>query len=103
MELRLAAAEAQDPLMIEAFQRGTDLHTLTAMQIYAVDEHEVTKEQRQIAKSANFGLLYGSGARGLRNYAASMGIQMDIDEAAEVRENSMAALHRNQPVATRKC
>ena len=86
MELRLAAAEAQDPLMIEAFQRGTDLHTLTAMQIYGVNEDEVTKEQRQIAKSANFGLLYGSGARGLRNYAASMGIQMDIDEAAEVRE-----------------
>jgi DNA polymerase-1 len=91
MELRLAAAEAEDPLMIEAFQRGTDLHTLTAMQIYGVDEHEVTKEQRQIAKSANFGLLYGSGARGLRNYAASMGIQMDLDEAAEVREKFHAA------------
>jgi len=86
MELRLAAAEANDPLMIEAFQRGTDLHTLTAMQIYGVSEDEVTKEQRQVAKSANFGLLYGSGARGLRNYAAGMGIQMDLDEAAEVRE-----------------
>jgi DNA polymerase-1 len=91
MELRLAAAEAEDALMIQAFQQGMDLHTLTAMQIYGVDEHEVTKEQRQVAKSANFGLLYGSGARGLRNYAAGMGIQMDLAEAAEVREKFHAA------------
>jgi DNA polymerase I-like protein with 3'-5' exonuclease and polymerase domains len=91
MELRLAAAEAEDALMIQAFQQGMDLHTLTAMQIYGVDEHEVTKEQRQVAKSANFGLLYGSGARGLRNYAAGIGIQMDLAEAAEVREKFHAA------------
>ncbi len=91
MEMRLAAAEAQDPLMTRAFQQGKDLHTITAMQIYGVAEDEVTKEQRQIAKSANFGLLYGSGAKGLRNYAATMGIQMDIDEAKEVREKFHAA------------
>ena len=91
MEMRLAAAEAQDPLMTRAFQDGKDLHTITAMQIYGVAEDEVTKEQRQIAKSANFGLLYGSGAKGLRNYAATMGIQMDIDEAKEVREKFHAA------------
>ena len=91
MELRLAAAEAQDPLMTEVFQRGEDLHTMTAVQIYGVEPDEVTKEQRQIAKSANFGLLYGSGAKGLRNYAAATGIQMDIDEAAEVRQKFHAA------------
>jgi len=91
MELRLAAAEANDALMIEAFQQGTDLHTLTAMQIYGVDKENVTKDQRQIAKSANFGLLYGSGAKGLRNYAAAMGIQMDLDEAAEIRQKFHAA------------
>lgn len=91
MELRLAAAEANDALMIQAFQDGTDLHTLTAMQIYGVDEADVTKDQRQIAKSANFGLLYGSGAKGLRNYAAAMGIQMDLAEAAKIREKFHAA------------
>ena len=85
MELRLAAAEAEDPLMIRAFQDGLDLHTVTAMQIYGVPEDEVTKEMRQISKSANFGLLYGSGARGLRNYAAGMGVQMDLAEAGEIR------------------
>ena len=86
MELRLAAAEAQDELMIRAFQEDKDLHTLTAMQIYGVGEEEVTKEQRQIAKSANFGLLFGSGARGLRNYAGAMGIQMSMEEAGVIRD-----------------
>jgi len=91
MELRLAAAEAQDELMIGAFQDGLDLHTLTAMEIYDVPEEAVTKEQRQIAKSANFGLLHGSGAKGLRQYAAGMGIEMDLDEASEVRQKFHAA------------
>lgn len=85
MELRLAANEAQDELMIRAFQEGLDLHTVTAMQVYGVTEDEVTKDMRQVSKSANFGLLYGSGARGLRNYAAGMGIQMDLLEAGEIR------------------
>jgi DNA polymerase-1 len=91
MELRLAAAEAKDPLMTEVFQQGKDLHTITATQIYGVAEDEVTKEQRQVSKSANFGLLYGSGAKGLRNYAAQTGIKMDLDEAAEVRRKFHAA------------
>lgn len=91
MELRLAAAEAQDPLMTEVFQQGKDLHTITATQIYGVAEDEVTKEQRQVSKSANFGLLYGSGAKGLRNYAATMGIQMDLIEAGEVRQKFHSA------------
>jgi len=91
MELRLAAAEAEDSLMIQAFQEGQDLHTVTAMQIYGVSENEVTKDMRQVSKSANFGLLYGSGARGLRNYAAGMGIQMDLFEAGEIRSKFHAA------------
>jgi len=78
MELRLAAAEAQDELMTRAFQEGKDLHTITARQIYGVTEQKVTKDQRQVSKSANFGLLYGSGAKGLRNYAAGMGIQLSL-------------------------
>ena len=86
MELRLAAVEAKDVRMIAAFQEGQDLHTLTAMAIYGLDdEGAVTKEQRQVSKSANFGLLYGAGASGLRSYAGTMGIQMTHDEADEVR------------------
>jgi len=87
MELRLAAAESGDPRMVAAFQAGQDLHTLTAMAVYGLrEESEVKKEQRQVAKSANFGLLYGSGANGLRSYAATSGIQMTLAEAAAVRD-----------------
>jgi DNA polymerase-1 len=76
MELRLAAAVAQDEKMIKAFQAGEDLHTVTAEAIGCT---------RQIAKSANFGLLYGSGARGLRNYAAASGVTMEFEEAQSIR------------------
>ena len=77
MELRIAAAVAQDERMIKAFQEGEDPHTVTA---------EAIGCSRQIAKSANFGLLYGSGAKGLRNYAAGSGITMTVEEAAEIRD-----------------
>lgn len=76
MELRLAAAVAQDERMIAAFKNGEDLHTVTA---------EAIGCSRQIAKSANFGLLYGSGAKGLRNYAGGVGVVITEDEASEIR------------------
>jgi len=77
MELRLAAAVAKDERMIQAFKDGEDLHTVTA---------EAIGCSRQIAKSANFGLLYGSGAKGLRNYAGSSGITMTLEDAKEIRD-----------------
>ena len=78
MELRLAAALAKDKNMTAAFQRGEDLHDYTAEQMGC---------DRQIAKSANFGLLYGAGAEGLRKYAGSSGVIMSSDEAIKIRDN----------------
>ena len=78
MELRLAAAVANDERMIAAFQAGEDPHTVTAKEIGC---------DRQTAKSANFGLLYGSGATGLRNYAGGMGITMTLERAAKIRND----------------
>jgi len=78
MELRLAAALAKDKNMTAAFQRGEDLHDYTAEQMGC---------DRQIAKSANFGLLYGAGAEGLRKYAGSSGVIMTSDEAVKIRDN----------------
>jgi DNA polymerase I-like protein with 3'-5' exonuclease and polymerase domains len=92
MELRLAAALSQDERMIQAFVDGDDLHTVTAQAIYpevTEDEAEL-KMRRQVAKSANFGLLYGSGAKGLRDYAGSNGITMTLDEAQKVRDTFLA-------------
>lgn len=88
MELRLAAAIAKDAVMTEAFKNDLDLHTLTAAAIYgdAVDDEKEMKQRRQVAKSANFGLLFGAGAKGLREYAGSMGITMTIEEAQSIRD-----------------
>jgi DNA polymerase I-like protein with 3'-5' exonuclease and polymerase domains len=88
MELRLAAAVSKDPIMIDAFQRDIDLHTLTAEAIYPepTDDEAELKARRQVAKSANFGLLYGSGAAGLREYAGAMGITMTLEDAQVIRE-----------------
>lgn len=88
MELRLAAAVSGDTTMINAFKQGEDLHTITAAAIYPEPSEDPAelKARRQVAKSANFGLLYGSGAKGLRNYAGAMGITMTIEEAELIRE-----------------
>ena len=67
---------AKDENMMQAPRMGKDLHTATA---------EALGCERQIAKSANFGLLYGSGAKGLSNYAAGMGVRLSEAEAARVR------------------
>ena len=77
MELRIAAWIAKDQKMMQAFRDGKDLHTATA---------EAIGCSRQVAKSANFGLLYGSGAKGLSNYAAGMGVRLSEEEAGEVRK-----------------
>ena len=77
MELRLAAEIAQDPVMITAFQQEQDLHQLTADAIGC---------DRQTAKSANFALLFGGGAAGLRNYCGARGIEMPKERAKEIRD-----------------
>lgn len=88
MELRLAAAIAEDETMIAAFKADMDLHVITAEAIYGppVEDAKEMKQRRQVAKSANFGLLFGAGANGLREYAGSMGITMTLDEAQTIRD-----------------
>ena len=65
IELRLMAHMSGDPHLIEAFNRGMDIHTATAAKVFKVTEDEVTKEQRSRAKTANFGIIYGISAFGL--------------------------------------
>lgn len=61
IELRVLAHMAQDPTMIEAFQTGTDIHTLTASSAFRIPIDEVTHAQRSAAKAVNFGIVYGIG------------------------------------------
>jgi DNA polymerase-1 len=65
IELRILAEVSGDPAFVDAFQRGEDLHRLTAATMYNVSMDEVTKDQRSDAKRINFGLMYGRGARSL--------------------------------------
>jgi len=65
IELRILAEVSEDPAFVGAFQRGLDLHRLTAATMYNVSLDEVTKDQRSAAKRINFGLMYGRGARSL--------------------------------------
>ena len=65
IELRILAEVSGDPAFVDAFQRGDDLHRVTAATMYGVTMDEVTKDQRSAAKRINFGLMYGRGAKSL--------------------------------------
>lgn len=71
IELRVAAALAQDPVLLGAFAAGEDIHRRTASEVMGLPMDQVTSEDRSRAKAVNFGLLYGQGAFAL---AASLGI-----------------------------
>jgi DNA polymerase-1 len=78
LQLRIAAKVADEKRMLAAYRAGDDLHTLTARRI--TGKEEVTKDDRQVAKAVNFGLLFGLGAKGLRGYARS-NYGLDLTEA----------------------
>ncbi|HIQ49411.1 MAG TPA: bifunctional 3'-5' exonuclease/DNA polymerase [Aquifex aeolicus] len=84
IELRIAAEYVDDTLMIEAFSQGKDLHKYTASLVLGKNEDEITKDERQLAKAINFGLIYGISAKGLAEYA-KVGYSVEIShEEAEV-------------------
>jgi DNA polymerase-1 len=65
IELRLLAHFSADPLLVEAYRRNDDVHTLTASQVFGVPPLMVTPEHRRQAKVVNFGIVYGLSAFGL--------------------------------------
>ena len=86
-ELRLAAVLAKDQDMIDVFNRGVDIHTMTAAQVYGRDPEDITKSMRRDAKVINFGVLYGMSPHGL---SAATGMtfaqsKQFIDKYFEVR------------------
>jgi len=76
IELRLLAHFSGDALLVEAFRRGDDVHTLTASQVFGVPPLMVTPDHRRAAKVVNFGIVYGLSPFGL---AQNLGI--DTSEA----------------------
>ncbi|HMJ15804.1 MAG TPA: DNA polymerase I [Polyangiaceae bacterium] len=71
IELRVLAHLSQDPVLLDAFRTGQDIHTRTAMEIFEVMADGVTREMRTKTKAVNFGVIYGQGDSGL---AKSLGI-----------------------------
>ena len=63
IELRVLASLSGDPKMIEAFNNDLDIHRLTAANVFNVPLEKVTPDMRQLAKTLNFGVVYGMGAR----------------------------------------
>jgi DNA polymerase-1 len=76
VELRILAHVSQDPALLDAFARGQDVHARTAAAVYDIPIEKVSKEQRNIAKTVNFGLIYGQSAYGLSQQTG-----LDFDEA----------------------
>ncbi|RAL24008.1 DNA polymerase I [Lujinxingia litoralis] len=65
IELRIMAHLSGDPVLLEAYHNGQDIHALTASQIFDVALDTVTSEQRRAGKTINFGVMYGMGPRRL--------------------------------------
>jgi DNA polymerase-1 len=81
IELRLLAHLSEDPALIEAFQRGADIHTAVAAEVFHVDPAQVTPEQRHTAKMVNFGIVYGITPWGL---ARRLGPDVAVEAAAGI-------------------
>lgn len=103
IELRVAAHMAQCQPMIDAFNRGEDLHRTMAALMAGIDPADVTSEQRQKAKAANFGFLFGMGASKFVKYAEDQyGVTFTEDEAEDIRAaffetwDGMGAWHLKQ-------
>lgn len=85
IELRVLASIAGDENMIKAFGSGTDIHTVTASQVFGMPENMITPELRSRAKAVNFGIVYGIGA-----FSLSKDIGVSRAEADSYIKNYLA-------------
>ena len=85
IELRIMAHLSCDQQLIAAFRNGEDVHAMTAAKIFGIDIKDVTSDQRRIAKTANFGIMYGISAFGL-----SQRLHISRAEAKKIIEDYFA-------------
>ncbi len=78
IELRVFAHYSVDPVLLEAFESGEDIHTRTAAEVFDLDPKMVTPEMRRMAKTINFGIIYGMGPIKL---AKELGISKKVAQA----------------------
>lgn len=78
VELRILAHVSGEPKLRESFARGEDIHTTTAAEVLGKDPATLTKDERNIAKMVNFGIIYG-----ISSYGLSENLEIARDEAQE--------------------
>jgi DNA polymerase I-like protein with 3'-5' exonuclease and polymerase domains len=84
IELRILAQVSRDDEYIRAYKENTDLHKLTASKIFKKPIDEVDIKDRNMAKTVNFGIVYGMGALGLQEKLKAAGIEVTENEAKEI-------------------
>jgi len=78
IDLRSLAHLSQDSSLLAAFQHDEDIHTTTAAQLYGVDASQVTEDMRRLAKTVNFGVIYG-----MSDYGLQQATELSREEAAQ--------------------
>jgi DNA polymerase-1 len=103
-ELRLAAALADEKELINMFNSDTDVHVMTAAQVYGREPEDVTKQMRRAAKTVNFGVMYGQGP-----HALSQSTGMDfkaakhfIDKYFEIRPKLQEYIKHTRELAEKQ-
>ena len=89
IELRILAHLSQDEDLREAFLEGKDIHAFTAAQLFNVDLNLVSEEMRRIAKTINFGIIYG-----MSSYGLATGLRISREEAAQYIDAYFQRYHR---------
>ncbi|MDE0308986.1 MAG: DNA polymerase I [Acidiferrobacterales bacterium] len=81
IELRIMAHLSEDPGLVDAFEKGEDVHRFTASEVFDITIDEVSADQRRHAKAINFGLMYGMSPYGL-----SRQLQIEVNQANDYVE-----------------
>jgi DNA polymerase-1 len=81
IELRILAHMSGDPMLVEAFERGDDIHTATASILFGVAPEQVDREMRRKAKTVNYAVLYG-----MSDYGLSQELGISVGEAKQIIE-----------------
>ena len=89
IELRLLAHFSGDPTMLKSYKNNEDIHLNTASEIFEVPINKITSQQRSLAKTINFGIIYGIGPKRL-----SLQIDSDIKTAKEYIEKYFSRYSR---------
>src|SRR5207302_4062301 len=85
IELRILAHVSGEPKLRDAFERGEDIHTATAAEVLGKDPATLTKDERNIAKMVNFGIIYGISSFGL-----SENLEIPREEAQQYIDTYLA-------------